>query len=312
MNVIKLFYKPKITISSKILVYLFLIITIILWGSAFVGIKVTLKDFNPIHLSIYRFIIASAAFGIFAGFKRIQIPQKEDIPGFFFLGIVGITVYNLALNYGEQTISAGAASFIINIVPIFTTIMAMIYLGEQIQIKVYLGILLSFIGIGCIGFAESETLQLNIGIWILLLAAIAQSIFFIYQKTLLRRYTPLTLICYSIWLGTLCMLPLGFGIWEALSKACLQAHLAVIYLGVFPAALGYLTWTYVLSSMQASKASSFLYLVPLVSIILEVLLIQNYPKPLMIFGGLIAILGVFIGNLPKVSSKTNHTKSPPE
>ena len=77
MNVIKIFYKPKITISSQILVYLFLIVTIILWGSAFVGIKMALKDFNSIHLSIYRFVIASAAFGIFAGFKRIQVPQKE-------------------------------------------------------------------------------------------------------------------------------------------------------------------------------------------------------------------------------------------
>ena len=234
------------------------------------------------------------------------------LPNFIFLGFIGITVYNLALNYGEQTISAGAASFIINTVPIFTTILALIYLREQIQPKVYLGILLSFTGIGCIGFAESKTTQLNIGIWVLLIAAIAQSIFFVYQKILLQRYTPFTLICYSIWIGTLSMLPLGFGIWDAIAKANFNTHLAVIYLGIFPAALGYLTWTYVLSTMQASKAATFLYLVPLVSIILEVLLIQDYPKPLMIIGGLVAILGVFISHLPKIRSETNHSKSPPE
>ena len=291
--------QKRLKSNRRIVVYLALFITILLWGSSFVEIKVALKNFDPVILSIYRYIVASATLFVLAIFQKIQRLAWKDIPRFVFLGLIGVSLYNIALNYGEQTVTAGATSFIINTIPIFTTILAFLFLNEPVSTRLYLGIMVSFVGIGIISFAESDDFQLNIGVLILLLAAFAQSIFFIGQKPLFNRYSPLTIMCYATWLGTLLLLPLGTQLLTQLERADYHAHFSVIYLGIFPAALGYLTWSYVLSNIQASKATSFLYLVPLVVIILGIFIIKEYPEVLTVIGGFLALIGVIIGNAKK-------------
>ena len=74
----------------------------------------------------------------------------------------------------------------------------------------------------------------------MLVAAILQAAYFIMQKPLFPHYRPLELTCYAIWGGTLMSLVFLPGLATALRAAPLQATLAVVYLGVFPAALAYL------------------------------------------------------------------------
>lgn len=102
-------------------------LTILLWGSAFPGIRVGLEAYTPEHLTLLRMLLASLALLIFAFISGMRAPELSDIPAILLLGGLGFTVYHIALNYGEKSVNAGSASLIVSITPIFTAILAFIF-----------------------------------------------------------------------------------------------------------------------------------------------------------------------------------------
>jgi drug/metabolite transporter (DMT)-like permease len=272
-------------------------LTIVLWASAFVGIRAALVDYSPYHLAIVRYGIASLVLVPIAIIKRIRFPRLSDIPHFFLLGALGFTIYNFALNIGEQTVSAASACFIINMIPIMTAIISFFFLGERIRPAGWMGMLWSLAGIGLIAFGEGKSgISFEAGSLFILIAAVSSSLYFVGQKPLLERYTSLEVVCYVIWLGTLAMLPGVSGVGHTLASASPASTLSVVYLGVFPAVVAYFCWSYVLARMPASRAATFLYIVPLVTIVIGFLWLNEIPTMTSLLGGIIVISGVFIVN----------------
>lgn len=130
--------------------------TLLLWASAFAGIRAGLSGYSPGHLALLRFIVASLALAIYAVATRMKMPQKGDWPGIALTGWLGISGYNLALNYGETSLTAGVASFMVNTGPIFTALLAMTFLGERLRGWGWLGIAVSFGGVSLIAFAKES------------------------------------------------------------------------------------------------------------------------------------------------------------
>ncbi len=134
------------------------------------------------------------------------------------------------------------------------------------------------------------------GAFLVLLAAVSQSLYFILQKPYLQRYTPLEFTAYAIWAGTALLLIFLPGLPERLASAPAPATLAVVYLGIFPGALAYVTWARVLSRTPASKATSFLYLVPLLAIAIGWAWLGEVPTALTWLGGMGTLVGVALVN----------------
>jgi len=99
-----------------------IILPIIFWSCAFPFIKMLLEELTFINLTIMRFVVVCLSLLIVIPLqrKRINPLKKKDIIPIFLLGFFGIIGYHLGLNYGEQFVSAGAASLIIATIPVFT------------------------------------------------------------------------------------------------------------------------------------------------------------------------------------------------
>ncbi|MCP4117502.1 MAG: DMT family transporter [Desulfobacteraceae bacterium] len=285
------------------MVKIHIILVIIFWASAFAGIRHAVLEYHPFELALFRYIVASITLLIIAIFKKIRLPATKDLFRFFATGIIGIAMYNIALNYGELTTTAGEACFIVNTAPLFTTLMGCCFLKERIRLNFVTGLIISFSGVALIAFSFSNGIAFKPGSLYILAAAMAQALYFILQKPLLNNYTPIEVTCYCLWSGTIAMVPFGVGFLEKLSSVSPGYTITVIYLGIFPAAIAYVCWASALSSMDASKAASFLYAVPVTTILIEWIWLGEIPSPVSIIGGCIAIAGVIYANIKMKSIK---------
>ena len=275
-------------------------ITILIWGSTFAAIGASLEGgYEAGHLVLVRYLIASLLFLIYALFNRKQLkkPTKNDLLKIIILGWVGISVYHIGVTFGIQTIPAGTAGMLIGAAPIFTAVIAMLVLKERLTVLGWVGLGVGFVGIVLIAVGSSgSSFSLASGALFVLGAAIATSIFFVFQKPLLTRYNPIELTAYFTWAGTLPFFIFSPGLLDTLQQATAEAHLSAIYVGVFPACIAYVTWAKALSSGNASAVASMMYLVPAIAIAVAWVWLKEWPETLSITGGIVALAGVIIIN----------------
>src|SRR5262245_24771653 len=106
-----------------------ILVTIFAWASAFPAIRAGLTAFGPVELGSVRFAIAAAPAALYLLIARPALPRWSEAWRFFVGGLFFVALYTTLLNLGEQTVSAGPASFIINVNPIITAALAMMFLG---------------------------------------------------------------------------------------------------------------------------------------------------------------------------------------
>jgi len=282
--------------SMPLMTVLAIAFTILCWSAAFVGIRDAVRHFSPGSLALFRYLIASVVLAGLLVATRSSLPQWRDWPQLALVGVFGVATYNLTLNYGSQYIKAGSAAFLVQTAPLFTAIFAVLLLGERVTSMAFVGMGIGFAGALMIFFGEGKKVALEPASLLILLAAVAFSLFFISQKPLLARYSPIQVITVAVWIGTVLMIPFGLDMGSDIADAPASSIWVVVFLGVFPAALAYATWAYVLARIPASKAGSFLYIGGPTTVIIAWIWLNEIPSLLSLLGGLVALTGVVIVN----------------
>lgn len=274
---------------------------LLMWASAFAAIRSALPFFSPGALALLRFLFASGTLGALSAARGLPRPARRDLPTLLGLGVLGITIYHLSLNWGEQTVTAGAASLLIASAPMVTALLARLLLKEALSRWGWAGIVLGFGGIALITLGEGQELRVEPGAVVILLAALSASLYSVLQKKHVGRYPPLAFTTYVVWAGTIPMLVFLPQLVEGLKMAPAGVIASVAYLGVFPGGLAYVLWVYGLSRTSASHLSSFLYLNPVLAIAIAWVWLREVPSWLSLVGGLVTIGGVALANLRRGS-----------
>jgi len=272
-------------------------LTITLWASAFVAVRYTVEQYSPGNLALLRFITASIVLIPIVIKKNIKVPPFKDLPQIILLGLLGITFYNILFNNGMLTITAGSASFLLNTVPLFTAILAVLFLKEKLNLFKWTGLIICFIGVSLVAIGEKKSLEFSLGAGLLLSAAICQALYILVQKLLLKKYNGFELGIYTIWVGAFFLMIYFPGLLVNIPKASVAATISVIYLGIFPAAVGYVAWSMALELAPASYVVTFIYFLPLITLIISKIWINETPSLLSFIGGTIIITGIILAKI---------------
>ncbi len=273
--------------------------TIIFWSSAFVGIRAGLESYSPGGLAALRFLIASACMLIvYLFFPLKSVIQNKDKILLLLIGGFGFGCYNITLNYGELAVPSGIASFIVSQSPIITMIVAVLFLGEGLSFYMIAGTLVSAVGVGLIMLSGEQHFNFQIGIVYLFLATIVSGFYSVLQKPFLKKYQAIEVAAYIIWGATLALVVYLPNMVHEIKHASWHATWSVIYLGIFPAAIGAITWSYALKEIPASQAVTFLYFMPIMATLIGWLWLGETLTHLALLGGIIALVGVWIASRP--------------
>ncbi len=269
-------------------------LAIILWASAFAGIRAALKSFDPGQLSVLRLTIASLASLAVAPFAGVRVPARRDLVALLAAALTGMAAYQLLLNTGEQTVTAGTASILVNTGPIFVALLAMRFLDERLPQRAWAGIALAFTGALLIAFGQGDGISLSTGALLVLGAAVCLATFFVVQKPLLTRYSSFEVTTYAMLAATVMLLPFAPSVPNAIAAASAQSLAAVAFFGVGASAIGLFSWAYANARLEVSRAASSLYLVPAVAIFVAWLWLGELPTLPTVIGGVVAISGVLL------------------
>lgn len=274
------------------------LVTVVLWASAFVGIRSAGKAISPGALTLGRLVVGAAVLAILLRLRGERLPSRvvlrPAVPALLVCGLLWFGAYNVALNAAERRVDAGTAAMLVNVGPVLVAILAGVVLREGFPRMLVAGCAIAFSGVVVIGIVTSNGQRSTTGVALCLVAASAYASGVVAQKPLLRRLSPLqtTFLCCIV--ATIACLPFAPALVRDVVHAGAGSLAWVVYLGVFPTALGFTTWAYALARTDAGRLAATTYLVPPISILLGWLLLDETPPGLALAGGTLCLLGVAV------------------
>lgn len=270
-------------------------VTVLFWASAFVAIRHAGESYSPGALALGRLLSGSAVLVVVLLIRREGWPVRAAWPGIVASGVLWFGLYMVALNWGEREVDAGTAAMVVNVGPVLIALLSGWLLAEGFPRRVLAGIAVSFAGAVVVGFSTSGGGSASVlGVLLCVVAAASYAIGVTCQKPALRHASAVQVTTFGCLVGAVACLPFAGQLVSEMATAPVAATLDVIYLGVFPTALAFVTWAYALARTTATKMGATTYVVPAIVIAMSWLLLSEVPGWLTLAGGALCLAGVAI------------------
>ena len=280
-------------------------VTVFIWASTFTVIKIGLERITPLNLSFVRSILATfflLGWLLLKGHQQEMARALKSHLGYVIgLGVVGVALFNIFQNVGIGLTSSGIASLLVAFNPVFILILSAGFLGEEITTGKTAGIVLGSLGIITVTLlGKNMAVLLRSGsFWgnvLALLAAVCWAVYSVMNKSALERYTPLTLTTLAYLFGSLILFFFCFTFEDVslIFRWSLSSWSILLYLGILASGVTFYLWNYALSTMEASRVSVFIFLVPILAIFLGKLILSETITGFTFLGTALVLSGIYL------------------
>ncbi len=284
------------------------LLTIIIWGTTFISTKILLTDFQPVEILFFRFIMGYLILIIIYPHHIKRLSWKQET-AFATAGFCGVCLYYLLENAALTYTTASNAGVIISAAPFITAILAHLSIKteEKLRINFFAGFIVAMAGIILISFNGSQ-LKLNpAGDILAFAAAFVWACYSILAKRTGSYGLPVILATRrTFFYGILFMLPALFLFdfqLDLLRFTDMKNLFNILYLGTGASALCFVTWNYAVKVLGAVKTSIYIYMVPVITIITSMLVLEETVTFLSITGTILTVAGLFLSGYNRTGSK---------
>lgn len=275
---------------------LYVSIALVTWSSAYAAIAYGLAGFTPGEVAFARLLLGSVCFLLWMRIRRLSLPPASAWPPLLSLGVAGLAVYHLCLNYAETRIPSGTAAIIIALAPAATAAASALWLRERLSGRAICGLGVALAGVVLVVLASGNSVSFQPKALLVLVSVLATAAYFTLQKPFSARYGAEAVTTVTILGGALGTLPFGIGLPHALLTAPHARIAALIWLGLAPTFLGYLTWNMALHRASVSKVSSFIYFSTPLALLISWVWLGERPGWMTLVGGAVVVAGVVLTN----------------
>lgn len=295
--------------QSMLWFHLGALLTVTAWGVAFISTKVLLEHgFRPAEIYIYRFILAYLLV-LIACHKRIWSNSFRDEMLFVICGLSAGSIYFIAENTAIEYTLVSNVALITSIAPLLTTLsLGLIYRNERPGKGAYIGSITAFIGVACVIFNSSFVVKMNpIGDLLSLSAAVSWAVYSLVLRKLNVTYSAMFITRKTFFYGVLTAIPYMLtepeispisNLWDV------DVLLNLAFLGAFASMGAYILWANAVKKLGAIKASNYLYVSPIVTLIASVFLLGETITWIGYVGCALILGGMWLGE--HLSRKEKH------
>jgi drug/metabolite transporter (DMT)-like permease len=285
--------------------YLALIALALIWGAAFLFIKLAVRDMSPATLVLSRAVFGAVTLGlIFAARRQTPFPTgtRARLLPFLAMAVLGSLLPWIAIAFGELSISSALASILNATTPLWTAVFAYwVTPAERPSGLNYLGVAIGFLGTGILiapDLIGQPLRATTIGTLAVAGAACSYAVSALIQRRRLRGVSPLQVGFWQLALTA----PLAFAV--ALPTIG-STHLhgpsiaAMLFLGVGGSGIGFLLYYFMMNTLGATRATTVTFLLPVTAVFWGATLLQETITIPILAGMVVILLGVFLTSRPR-------------
>jgi drug/metabolite transporter (DMT)-like permease len=277
-----------------------LLVLALIWGVNFSVVKSVLVHLDPLALNALRFPIAAAALWLVIRNLGSRGVDPQDRPRLLLLGLLGNVVYQLAFIIGIDRTLAGNASILLATTPVWTVLLSVARGHERLTPMVGAGAILTLVGMVLVVLGSGQQVGLGTttlaGDSLMVLAAILWATYTVGSNRLVRKYGPIRVTTWTLWVGTpvlvLIAVPqLTATAWTAVPLA---AWGGVMFSGLFALAVAYLLWYRGVQRIGNSRTAVYSNLVPVTALMTAWIWLGEVPTAAQLSGAGVILGGIWL------------------
>lgn len=278
------------------------LVTIFIWGITFISTKVLLTDFTPTEILFFRFAIGFIMLLIIFP-ARMKVADRKHELLFICAGLCGVTLYYLLENIALTMTMASNVGVISGIVPFSTAVLTMLFLkDERLKGNFFVGFAMAMIGIFLISYNGKANFQLNpLGDMLAAVATFAWAAYSVLTKKISSYgYHPIQTTKRVFFYGLLLMVPtlFFFDFKLELARFANPIYLFnILFLGIGASAVCFVTWNTAVNILGAIKTSVYIYMVPVITVVVSMLVLHEQLTKLSALGILLTLAGLVVSEV---------------